>query len=146
MEQSRKRLKITSLIVLLFAALTLLNIVSELLLGDINDVAIPEGAPANILLVTKIFVTVVTVLLLLPQVYIGLKGLKVAKHPDKSKTHIVWGIILFALAIIGLISPAVAVIKQEAIFANVSQMLSVLVEVLVFFDYIKAAIDVRTGK
>ena len=146
MEQSRKRLKITSLIVLLFAALTLLNIVSELLLGDINDVAIPDGAPSNILLVTKIFATVVSVLLLVPQVYIGLKGLKEAKQPDKSKVHIVWGIILFALAIIGLISPAVAVIKQEAVFANVSQMLSVLVEVLVFFDYIKAAIDVRAGK
>ena len=146
MEQSRKRLKITSLIVLLFAGLTLLNVVSELLLGDLNEVAIPDGAPTNILLITKIVVFVVSLLLLLPQVYIGFKGIKIAKHPDASRGHITWGIILLIFSILGLISPIIAVINQETVFSNVSALLSILVEILVFFDYIQCARSVRVGK
>ena len=82
---------------------------------------------------------VVSLVCLLPQVYIGIKGLKIAKNPDSSKGHIVWGIILLAFAIIGMVSPLVAVIKQDEVFENASALLSILIEVAFFYDYVKCA-------
>ena len=139
MEQTRKHLKFSSLAILALAALSLINIVSELLFGELNNAEIPAGSPDNILLITKIILMVVSLVCVLPQVYIGIKGLKIAQNPDSSKGHIVWGIILLAFAIIGMISPLVAVIKQEEVFENASALLSILIEVAFFYDYVKSA-------
>ena len=139
MEQSRKNLKISSIVVLVFAGLSLLNLVFELLFGEINRAEIPAGSPNNILLITKIILAVVTIVLLLPQVYIGIKGLKVAKNPDASKGHIIWGTILFVLSIVGMVSPVINIVTQNNIGENVSTLLSILVETLVYFEYIKYA-------
>ena len=139
MEQARKNLKNMSIVVLLLAAATLVQIGTELMLGELNSVEIPAGSPDNILLITKIRLLSISFVLLLPQLYIGIKGLKEAKSPTDSKGHIVWGMILFVLTLVGLISPAVAIIKREAVLENVSSLCSILVEVVVFFDYIKYA-------
>ena len=139
MEQTRKHLKFSSLAILALAALSLINIVSELLFGELNNAEIPTGSPDNILLITKIILMVVSLVCVLPQVYIGIKGLKIAQNPDSSKGHIVWGIILLAFAIIGMISPLLAVIKQEEVFENASALLSILIEVAFFYDYVKSA-------
>ena len=53
MEQSRKNLKLSSIAVLALALFSMLQLVSELLFGDFNQAAIPEGAPDNILLITR---------------------------------------------------------------------------------------------
>ena len=141
MEQTRKHLKLTSIIVLALAGLTLLNAVFEIFFGEINNVEIPAGLPENVLLITQIFVLVIAVLLVLPQFYIGFKGLKVAKNPgsSKSKAHIVWGIILLVITIIAMVSPALAVIKQEAVFENGSELLSIAVDAMILYDYVKYA-------
>ena len=136
---NRKHLKFSSLAILALAGLSLINIVSELLFGELNSAEIPDGSPNNIILITKIVLMVVSLLCLLPQVYIGIKGLKVAKNPDSSKGHIVWGTVLLIFAIVGLISPLVAIIKQDAVFANASELLSVAIEVAFFYDYVKYA-------
>ena len=139
MEQTRKHLKFSSLAILALAALSLINIVSELLFGELNNAEIPAGSPDNIFLITKIILMVVSLVCVLPQVYIGIKGLKIAQNPDSSKGHIVWGIILLVFAIIGMISPLLAVIKQEEVFENASALLSILIEVAFFYDYVKSA-------
>ena len=139
MENTRKHLKFSSLAILAMAGLTFINIVSELLLGELNGAEIPAGSPDKTLLITKIILMVVSFLFLLPQVYVGIKGLKIAKNPDSSKGHIVWGTILLVIAVIGLLSPIVAIVKQEAVFENASELLSVAVEVAFFYDYVKYA-------
>ena len=139
MEQAKKHLKISSLIVLLFAGLSLLNIVVELLLGDINSAEIPEGAPVDILMITKIILLVVSVICLFPRVYVGMKGLRMAKNPDSSKGHIIWATIIFVLTLIGLVSPLFAVVKQENVSENVSSLLGILLDLAIYYDYIKYA-------
>ena len=64
MEKAKKQLKTSSLFVLLFAGLSLMNIISALTFGDINSATIPEGAPDNILQITKMLLLIVTVVLL----------------------------------------------------------------------------------
>ena len=121
----------------------MLQIVSELLYGEFNNAAIPEGAPENILLITKIFVFSVSLLLTLPNVYIGIKGLRIAKKPNSSKGHIVWAIILLALASLSLIEQGVSFIHDGFKFENVSAICSIVLEVAVFVEYIRFAIAVR---
>ena len=103
--EKRKHLKWSSVAVLAFAVFTLLELVSEILLGELNNAEIPEGAPSNVLLITKIFLLCVSVLLTLPGLYVGFKGLKMAKTPDNSKGHIVWAKILLVIAVLSLVSP-----------------------------------------
>ena len=150
MEQSRKNLKNSSIIVLALAALSLLNIIFGLffgeLNGELNNATIPEGAPKNVVLITQIFILVVSALMLLPHAYIGIKGLKIAKKPDASKGHIVWGIILVVVTAFTLISPLVSFFQGNGdAFGNVSEFLSIAVDVAILVGYVKFAMDVRKG-
>lgn len=150
MEQSRKNLKNSSIIVLALAGLSVLNILFELffgeLSGELNNATVPEGASENVVLIAKIFILVVSVLMLLPQAYIGIKGLKIAKKPNSSIGHIVWGIILVVFTAAGLISPLVSFLQGNGeAFANVAEFLSIAVDVAVLAGYVKFAMNVRKG-
>ena len=128
-----------ALIVLLFAGLTLLGIITELVYGDLNSAQIPAGAPENILLITKTFVMVIALLLMLPKVYVGVKGLKMAKAPNASKGHIIVAAIILAFSIFSLIDPAMAILKQDGTSGNVSSLFNILLEVTIYYEYIKNA-------
>lgn len=150
MEKSRKNLKTTSIIVLALAGLSLLNILFELFFGELNkelnNATIPEGSPENIVLIAKIFIVVVSFLLLLPQAYIGIKGIKIANSPNSSKGHIIWGIILIVFTASSLISPFLALIQGSGdAFGNISELCSIAVDVFILFEYVKYARDVRNG-
>ena len=148
--QSRKNLRISSIVVLALAGLSLLNIIFELFLGELNgelnNAMIPEGAPENVGLIARVFILVVSFLLLLPHAYIGIKGLKMAKTPDASRGHIIWGIILTVFTAIGLISPIVSLVQGNgSVFENVSELCSIAVDVFVLIEYVKYARAVRNG-
>ena len=143
MEQTRKYLKLSSIAVLALAGFSMLQVVSELLFGEFANAAIPEGAPDNILLITRIIIFSFALLLTLPSIYIGIKGLRIAKRPNSSKGHIVWAIILLVFAALSLISPVVDFVNDGFNRGNISEFLSIAVEVSVFFEYIKYAIAVR---
>lgn len=140
MEQKKKQLKNASILVLVFAAVSFAKTIVELFITDLSDIPIPDGAPENILLIAQIVFVVISVLLLTPQIYIGIKGLKLAKNPDRSaKAHIVWGIILLVLAVLALISPIASIVQKQDVLTNVSLLFGMLLDVLVLFDYVKCA-------
>ena len=148
MEQARKNLKTSSIIVLALAGLSLLNLIFGIFFGDLNtelnNATIPDGSPDNVILIAKIFVLVVSILMLLPQLYVGLKGLKMAKKPDSSRGHIGWGIILVVFTAMGLLSPLSAFLQGDGdAFANVAEFMSIAVDVVVLFEFVKYAIAVR---
>ena len=143
MEQARKNLKISSIVVLVFAGVYLVQIVAELLYGKLNHATIPEGAPENLLLITKIILFAVSLLFLLPQVYVGVRGLRIAKNPTPSKGHIVWAVILLVLAALGLIEPVARMISRGGAYDNVTTLFSLLLEVTIYLEYINYARAVR---
>lgn len=145
MEQTRTHLKFSSVIILVFAGLSLLNIVTELALGSLNSAVLPNGAPDNVLAIAKVFLLAVSVICLLPNVYVGIKGLRVAKTPDSSKAHIVWATILFVISLISIISPVLGIVKQGSVTENVESLLSVLIDLVIYFEYIKYAKIVAKG-
>ena len=140
MEQKKKQLKSASILVLIFAGLSLVKTIVELIFTDLDVATIPEGLPENILLITKIVFAVISVLLLIPNVYIGIKGLKLASKPDSSaKAHIVWGIILLVLTVLSLVSPITDIMQKQNVSANISILLGGLLDAIVLFDYVKCA-------
>ena len=141
--ENKKHLKWSSIAILALTGFTLLQLVFELIFGELNNAELPEGSPANILLITKIFVLCVSALLMIPSIYVGIKGLKVAKNPDASGAHIVWAVILFALSVVSVVEPLLGVIGKENTRENVDSLISILVSVSVYFDYIKEARAVR---
>ena len=148
MEQLKKNLKTSSKIVLALAILSLINILFELFFGELSEAlraaALPEGAPDNIRLVTQILVLVISVVLLLPQFYIGVKGLKIAKNPDGSRAHITWGYVLIAFTLLELLTPLLALIGGSGdAFGESAEFLSVAVDVFVLYEYVKFAKAVR---
>ena len=150
MEQSRKNLRNSSFIVLALAVLSLLNILFELFFGELseelNNATIPDGAPENVVFIARIFIVAVSILMLLPQAYIGIKGIKLAKNPDSSRAHIVWGVILIVFTASGLIAPLLSFLQGNGeAFADASEFMSIAVDVAVLVGYVKFAIDVRNG-
>ena len=137
--EKRKHLKWSSVAILAFVGFTLLELVSEIFLGELNNVEIPEGSPANVLLITKIFLLCVSVLFTLPGLYVGFKGLKMAKNPDNSKGHIVWAKILFVFAVLSLAAPVFGFINKADGVDNFGGLFSILFEIAIYFDYIKYA-------
>ena len=139
MEQSTKRLKISSILVLVLAGISLLNIIFAICFGDLNSAEIPEGSPENILMITKIFILSFSLLLLLPRFFVGFKGLWIAKNRTSSKGHIIWAIIILVFSVIGLPSSISDIVKAEAIGENILSIFNVLLEVAVYYEYIKHA-------
>ena len=146
MTESRKQLKIASYILIILAVCTIIELIAALSFGEINSIAIPEGAPENTILIAKIFIIVVSALLLIPQFYIGIKGIRIAKKTTQSKAHIYWAIALLAINVVSLIDPIVGIINQTSTRDNVSSLLSLLLETIILFDYIKYARAVAKGK
>ena len=146
MEQSRKQFKIASLVVLIFTAFTLVNLIAEIFYGDLSNAALPEGAPSNATAITQIFLLVFSFVMLLPQVYIGWKGLRVAKNPDDSKGHIIWAAILLGFAALGLIESVITMIQQGGTYENFSGLFGGLLEAVIFYEYIQYARAVLKGQ
>ena len=142
MEQTRKNLKTTSILVLLFAVLDLVRVIVSLIFDGFGSA---EGATDGAVLVANIIVLSVTGICLIPQVYIGLKGIKVANAPDSSKAHIIWAMILFVITVLSLISPIIGLIKKDAGSDNVGTLLALLLEGVIYFEYVKYARDIAKG-
>jgi hypothetical protein len=143
MEQTRKKLNWSSIAVLVLAGFSMLQVVYELFFGELSKAIIPDGAPGSILLITRIVLFTFALLLTLPGIYIGIKGLRMAKKPNSSKGHIVWGMILLVLTFLSLISPVVDIINHGFKYDYISEFLRIAVEATVFFAYIKYAIALR---
>ena len=75
-------------------------------------------------------------MLLLPKIYVGIKGLKIAKNPAPAKAHIVWGVIILVFNILNIIEPATAALKDGFSYDTTSAIFSVLLDVVIIYEYI----------
>ena len=139
MTQARKQLKITSIVILILALATLMELVAGMMTINLSDFEATDGFSEEILRITKIVVMVISVILLLPQIYIGLKGLKVAKRPDSSRAHIIVAIILLVFAVIAILDPLRAILGGQSVVDNLLSLLRCAVEITILYDYIKSA-------
>ena len=121
------------------AVYSLVRIVLSVFSIDLNPENLTDGASATHLLIGQIFVCVVSVILLIPQIFVGIKGIKVSNNPDSSKAHIVWAVILTVLSVIGILSPASELIKGVAVLDNLLAVADMVLDAIIYIEYISYA-------
>ena len=139
MEKNKKNLKVLSILILALAVYSLIRIVLSVFSIDLNPEDLTDGASATHLLIGQIFVCVVSVILLIPQIFVGIKGIKVSNNPDSSKAHIVWAVILTVLSVIGILSPASELIKGVAVLDNLLAVADMVLDAIIYIEYISYA-------
>ena len=147
MGKTRKSLKELSILILILAAISFVrSVVDALLEGVFHKGEIPEGMTEGLLLASAIIVCILSLVLLLPEIYIGIKGIKIAKNPDSSKAHIVWAIILGVLSAIAIFSPISSLIKGGDILGDVLALINAVVNVIIYFGYAVYARRILKGE
>ena len=139
MERNKKNLKVLSILILALAVYSLIRIVLSVFSIDLNPEDLTDGASATLLLIGQIFVCVVSFILLIPQIFVGIKGIKVSNNPDSSKAHIVWAVILTVLSVIGILSPASELIKGVAVLDNLFAVADMALDAIIYIEYINYA-------
>jgi hypothetical protein len=135
MDKNRKELKSFSIVILAFVALDLIKIIISLFVKGLplpNE--IPEGMSKDIVQITTIIIFAVSLIILIPQIYVGVKGLMIANGAKSGNAHIIWAIILVALSAIATISGIVDITKAFS-FDAVLNILSPAVDVVIFAFY-----------
>lgn len=110
MEKNKKELKFFSFLVLIFVAFSVINNVLSICLHGL-DIPVVEGISKDVLQTAAIIIVVIGFIVLLPQVYIGVKGIMIANGAPSGKAHIVWGIILAVYAAISVVSSIAGLAK-----------------------------------
>lgn len=140
MNKARENLKIYSIIILATTAITLIRFVvgiatGGLALGNTGD-AVVDATVRTAVIVTL----VVGLILLIPQIYVGLKGLKIAKDPSVAgKAHIVWAVILTILCGISTISAISTLLNSTNLANDIIVLLDNLIDVVIYIGFIKCA-------
>ena len=144
MKESRKNLKVLSYVILALAVYSLVRVIISVFTLDFDPNNLPEGATAGIMLGGQIFVCVVSFILLLPQTFVGIKGIKVSNNPDSSKAHIVWAVILAVCSVLGVISSASNLINNNGdLVGNLLETADMVIDVCMYIAYVKYAKQVR---
>ena len=136
MEKAKNQLKVSSFVILFFVAVSLVNVVLQIFSGKLNVAGMND--------IAKIVAIVISVLLLLPEIYIGVKGLKMAKAPDSSKAHIVWAAILMVFMVIALIDPISALANApQNVLNNIASLAKIILEICIYVIFISSANTLR---
>ena len=144
MSNSRNHLKEASFLVLLFTAFSFIRMIIQVFVGFEADPT-QVGVSHEIIVVTMIVMFVVGMILLFPQLYVGVKGMKIAKNPTSSKGHIVWAVILLVFSAFGIISTVTSIAEQINVVDNVITLVDHALDVIVYCMYIKYANRVLKG-
>ena len=139
MEQKRKNLKVVSAIVLIFTGLTFLRTAVGYLFTDQGIAILPDGSSVILQLIVRLIMVAVTLVFVLPQIYVGVKGLRIAKNPAPAKAHVVWAWILLIVTVLGLIEPVTAIVQRASLSGNAYALFSGLLSVAVYIVYIRCA-------
>ena len=145
MNNSRNHLKEASFLVLLFTAFSFTRMIIEFFVVGFEVDPTQVGVSHEIIVATMIVVFVVGLILLLPQLYVGVKGMKIAKNPTSSKGHIVWAVILLGFSAFGIISTVTSIAEQINVVDNVITLIDHALDVIVYCMYIKYANRVLKG-
>ena len=100
----KKDLKVVSIVILALLGLSLIRMIVGACINGIPQIQATEGLTKEMIQVASIIAFALTFVFLLPQVYIGVKGIKIANGGAFGKAPFVWTIILAILAAVATVS------------------------------------------
>ncbi len=146
MEKQRKLLKEYSVVILIFVAISLVKMIVELCLYGFSLSGLGvEGIDEQLVKIVSVIVFVIALLFLIPDFYVGVKGIKEANAPTGARAHIVWSLILAILYTIGTVSSAIDLVNGVNL-DKVLDALNVALDAIVFFGYYFVAKKVANAK
>lgn len=145
MNNTRRHLKEASFLVLLFTAFSFVRMLIQLFVVGFEVDPEQAGVSRELVLAVMIGMFVLSMILLLPQLYVGIKGMKIAKTPNRSKGHIVWAVILLIFAAFSIISTATGIVGSVNVADDVIGLVDHALDVIVYCMYIKYANQVLKG-
>ena len=137
MANLRKNLKIISILILVLVVFSLARMIVDVCKNGFGDIGeLPEGVSPEVGEVLVVIVWAIGVLFLLPQVYIGIKGIKLATNPSSvtGRAHLVWAAVMTILSVLSVIS-CISKISQGYTSEKFWSLFDVLLNVLVFCTY-----------
>ena len=147
--ENRKRLHDYSLVMILLSVLGTFNFVLTAI-GSIVDGSLKSAfatVDASILTAVKIvfgFVAALMVLLVLAEVFIGLKGLKVSREPNADKGYITITKIFLVLNVIVIPSYVLSLVNNTApVLDTVLSLINAGLDIVIYALFIKNASAVR---
>jgi type IV secretory pathway VirB2 component (pilin) len=139
MNNSKRNLKIVSIIILAMALVSLVWGIYGLVTLDTSAVEVPEGMTKEVVHVITMITGAFALLLILPRIYLGVVGLQGGK--DGSRAHIIVAIIFGVLSLVGLIS-AITSFNGAALGKSLVGLIEAIIVTAVYALYIKFARDV----
>ena len=133
MNQAKKRLKFISECILILLAVSFVKSILEIFLTDVTIDDVSE----SLIITSKIIIgLLLTAIIFIPQLYIGVRGLKIAKNPNSSKAHIVWAVIFAGFAILSIISAIVGMVNTGDIARNIFGIVNGGIDLAMYSCYI----------
>ena len=147
MEKARNSMKVSAICILVLTLFRLATSIITFITGgvQITDDMLALGIEADLLHTILVATWVISLIAYLPNLYLGLKGLKVAKTPDNSKAHIVWAVILLVFNAIALLSALGQLSKSADMTSAVLEAVQMAISVLLYIFYIAEAKKIRAG-
>lgn len=142
--ENRKKLHDYGLIMILFGVLDLVTFISDIIpaftSGDFKQKLSEAGALG--IVVTSVTIAL-TALIVLADVFLGIKALKVSKKPTADKGYIIVTMVFLVLSALSVIACVVAFFDATDIFGKILDLLLAVATSAIYFLFVQAANAVR---
>ena len=146
MTKERKTLKEFSILILVLAAISLVRLVLDACMVGFDAASLEiEGASETLIKVSLIITFVLALLLLIPDVYVGIMGIKEANNPTGAKAYIVIALIITILYAIASVSSIVDICKGFN-FSKLAELSNEVLNAAIFFLFYIQAKKVSANK
>ena len=135
MEKNKKELKILSWVILVLALFAVVNNIVELCISGLPTATPPEGLTVEVVKVISIIGCVIGFLVYIPQIFVGVQGIRVAGGAKAGKAHIVWAIILAVFAGISVVA-GLCSFASGFTASKLASVCMAIVDIMVYVYYI----------
>lgn len=143
MKGKKLDLFILSIVILATAAFALVQSIVNV---AINGFAIDAASLGEGMTITPEVATIIGVIgfaigviFLLPQVFVGIRGMQNAKGPMEKQGHITWTKVLFVFAIISAVAAIISAFTTNDLLNSIINIATNIVNVCIYYFYIKYA-------
>ena len=146
MNKDRKTLKEYSIVILALALFSLVRMVVDVCVFGFDTTGIViEGATPQLIRIAGIIAFALAIVLLIPNVFVGVRGINESKNPSGKKGHIVWSLVLAILALIALVFAVIDIIKGYNL-NKLIEIADIVLDVAIFGAYYSTAKKVAKSK
>ena len=140
MENTKKNLKHASIGILILAGLSLISGILHLANIDVTKLDVPQGTTPELAKTIAIISGVISLLFILPRVYIGVVGIRGAK--EGSRAHIIVAIIFCIFSAIGVIAGISGLFGAASMLNAILNLVESIAVTTLYVIYIKCAREI----